>query len=90
MVPIASDYYVESGSYLKINNITLGYTLPKSLLSNIGLKNVRCYMTAMNPVIWQKYSGYTPELPGGALNSGIELNAYPTAATYLAGVNITF
>lgn len=89
-VPIASSYYVESGSYFKINNITLGYTLPKSWVNSVGIKNVRCYMSATNPVIWQKYSGYTPELPGGALDAGIELNAYPTAATYLFGVNVTF
>jgi len=89
-VPVASSYYVESGSYLKINNITLGYSLPKTWTNTVGLEKVRCYMTAVNPVIWQDYSGYTPELPGGTLNSGIELNAYPTAATYLLGVNITF
>lgn len=89
-VPVASSYYVESGNYFKINNITLGYSLPKAWLSTVGIEKVRCYMTAMNPVIWQDYSGYTPELPGGTLNSGIELNAYPTAATYLLGVNITF
>jgi TonB-linked SusC/RagA family outer membrane protein len=89
-VPVASSYYVESGSYIKISNITLGYSLPKTWLNTVGLEKVRCYMTAVNPVIWQDYSGYTPELPGGTLNSGIELNAYPTAATYLLGVNITF
>lgn len=89
-VPKASSYYVESGSYFKINNITLGYTFPKRWIDNLGIKKVRCYVTTTNPVVWKKYSGYTPELPGGALNSGIELNAYPTTATYLFGVNLSF
>lgn len=89
-VPIASSYYVESGSYFKINNITLGYTFPKEWLSAIGFEKVRWYLSANNPKIWQDYSGYTPELPGGALNSGIELNAHPASATYLMGLNITF
>lgn len=88
-VPTPSTYFVESGSFFRINNITLGYRIP---VKNWGsINNFRVFATAQNPVIFKKYSGYTPELPGtGALNSGIELDIYPITSTYSAGFNLTF
>lgn len=84
-----SDYYVESGSYLRINNVSAGYTF-KIKQSNSPFKSFRVYGSAQNPIIFTKYTGFTPELPGGALNSGIELNAYPISASYMLGVNVQF
>ncbi|MGC4234171.1 MAG: TonB-dependent receptor [Niabella sp.] len=90
-IPTPSTYFVESGSFFRINNITLGYSLPNRMLENAFMSNVRFYVTAQNPLIIKKFSGFSPELPGSnALNSGIELSVYPTSATYMAGVTINF
>lgn len=90
--PRASTYYVEDGDYLRINNITLGYTIPKLFE---GLDKVRIYLTATNPFLFTKYSGYSPELVGSNNGdpmgtAGIELDAYPTNKTFLLGLNIGF
>lgn len=90
-VPISSTYYVESGSFFRVNNITLGYTLPKSLVSSLKVNRVRFYVTAQNALTIKAFSGYTPELPGSnPLNAGIELSTYPVTSAYLAGLNIGF
>ena len=85
--------YVEDGSFLKINNISLGYTLPKSLTSKIKLSNVRFYATGYNLYTWTKYSGYDPEVntyPNNGLTPGIDWGAYPSAISLVFGANITF
>ncbi|MVT10487.1 SusC/RagA family TonB-linked outer membrane protein [Chitinophaga sp. ysch24] len=87
-IPVPSTYFVESGSFFRINNITLGYTVPTSRWG--GVSNLRVFATAQNPVIFKKYSGYTPELPGPATAAGIELNIYPITSTYMAGFNLSF
>jgi hypothetical protein len=91
-VPLSSTYYIEDGSYLRINNITVGYTFPKYFEK---INNVRLYVTAINPFIFTKFSGYSPELSGGDNanplgNAGIELDAYPTNKTFLLGLNVSF
>ena len=91
-VPLSSTYYIEDGSYLRINNITVGYTFPKFYEK---INNVRLYVTAINPFIFTKFSGYSPELSGGDNanplgNAGIELDAYPTNKTFLLGLNVSF
>lgn len=87
-IPTPSDYFVESGSFFRINNITLGYSVPVN--SWAGISKLRVFATAQNPIIFKKYSGYTPELPGTAIASGIELDIYPVSSTYMAGFNLTF
>lgn len=92
----ASSYYLEDGDFFRINNITVGYTLPK--LTDY-INKVRIYVSAQNPVLFTKYSGFTPEISGynpsnldaqGPYGlSGIELNAYPITSTYLVGVDIS-
>jgi TonB-dependent starch-binding outer membrane protein SusC len=89
-VPIASTYYIEDGSFFRINNITLGYTFPKL---NKSIEKVRLYFTALNPFIFTKYSGYSPEIVGNSNSNplgtaGIELDAYPTNKTFLLGLNV--
>ncbi|MDX1762414.1 MAG: SusC/RagA family TonB-linked outer membrane protein, partial [Christiangramia sp.] len=87
-VPLSSDYYLEKGDFFRINNITLGYTLP--LGEELFIRNARVYFTAQNPIIAQAYSGYTPEIPGGPLtNAGVELNAYPSTKSYIVGLNLS-
>ncbi len=91
-VPRASTYYVEDGDFLRINNITFGYTLPELFK---GIDRVRMYVTAINPFLFTNYSGFSPEIVGNDNanplgNAGIELDAYPTNKTFLFGLNIGF
>lgn len=89
-VPKPTDYFVESGSFLRLNNLAIGYTMPKRQLAKIGAKNVRFYLTAQNLFTLMNYSGYTAELPGAPPEAGIELNIYPTSRTVITGVQIQF
>lgn len=85
--------YVEDGSFLKINNVSLGYTLPKSLIKKIHLSNVRFYATGYNLYTFTKYSGYDPEVntySNGGLTPGIDWGAYPSSISVVFGANITF
>ena len=85
-----STYYVEDGSYLRIRNVQLGYTLPVALTQRWRMNRLRVYVNAQNPVNWFKYSGFSPEVGGTPTNAGIDINVYPLYATYNFGVNVTF
>ncbi len=89
-VPIASNYYLESGDFFRINNISIGYTLTKPVEY---LSALRVYASAINPFIFQKFSGFTPELNGNGdpyRNTGVELDAYPTLRSFVIGLNLKF
>lgn len=87
---LASTYFVESGFFLRINNITVGYTFPADALSRLKISSLRVFATSQNPITYKKYSGFTPELPGDPISSGIELSAYPTTRTIAAGLSVGF
>jgi TonB-linked SusC/RagA family outer membrane protein len=87
---LASDYFVESGSFARINNLTVGYTFPSAFLGKVSLANLRVFVTSQNLFTYKKYSGFTAELPGDPLTSGIELSAYPTTRTFAAGLSVGF
>lgn len=86
----ASTYFVESGDYIRLNNVTLSYNLAPEVLNRLKIAGLRVYLTSQNLYTWKKYSGFTAELPGGPTQSGIEKNAYPTSRTIAAGINVTF
>jgi TonB-linked SusC/RagA family outer membrane protein len=79
-----SDRFVEDGSYLRIKNITLGYTLPKALMKKIQLTSARFYLSGQNIFTLTKYSGFDPEVG----TSGIDNNVYPVTRTFTVGVNL--
>ncbi|MEO6253942.1 MAG: TonB-dependent receptor [Ferruginibacter sp.] len=84
---------VEDGSYLRINNMTLGYSLPKNLMSKIRISNIRFYGTVNNLATLTGYSGYDPDVTArrsDPLTPGVDFAAYPRAKTWLFGVNVTF
>ncbi len=87
---LASTYFVESGFFLRINNVTVGYTFPSETLSRLRISSLRVFATSQNPITYKKYSGFTPELPGDPISSGIELSAYPTTRTIAAGLSVGF
>ncbi|WP_348797240.1 SusC/RagA family TonB-linked outer membrane protein [Flavobacterium adhaerens] len=90
-VPVASTYYLESGDFFRINNITLGYKLP--FKEGAFVSSCRVYVNAINPFITQKFSGFSPELNGNGSpyeSQGIELDAYPTLRSFVIGANLKF
>lgn len=86
----ASDFFVHDGSFVRLRNITLGYTLPKSVTDYMKIKNLRFYVSADNLLTFTGYKGYDPEIGGGVFSNGIDHGIYPQARTVLGGVNITF
>jgi len=85
-----SDFFVHDGSFVRLRNITLGYTLPKSVINYIKISNIRFYVSAENLLTFTNYKGYDPEIGGGVFSNGIDHGIYPQARTVLGGVNITF
>jgi len=90
-----NSYYVEDGSYFRIRNVQLGYTIPAAITSRWKMNRLRIYVNAQNPVTWFKYSGFSPEiinLNAGVkpTEAGVDVNVYPLFATYNFGVNVTF
>ena len=90
-----SDRYVEDASYIRLKNITLGYTLPKSILNNAHIENVRLYVNIQNLWTLTRYSGYDPEVGASTQDStgltyGLDNGRYPSPTMYSCGVNITF
>ncbi|MCE2789613.1 MAG: hypothetical protein LW630_06825, partial [Saprospiraceae bacterium] len=87
----ASTYYVESGSFVRLNNVTFAYNISDELLRRLRISQAKIFLTGQNLVTLKKFSGFTPELPDDTpTRAGIELNAYPTARTIAGGVNISF
>ncbi len=86
-----STYFLENGDFFRINNLTIGYTLPGNVLSRYKISKLRIYATAQNLATITNYSGFSPEVPSGnPLNAGIELNSYPSTRTFAFGVNLSF
>ena len=85
-----SDRYVEDGSFFKIKNIQLGYTVDKSITEKAGIKKLRVYVQAKNILVITKYSGYDPEISSGLFDTGIDRGAYPIPRIISAGVNVEF
>ncbi|HON52611.1 MAG TPA: hypothetical protein PLS12_05340, partial [Bacteroidales bacterium] len=91
-----SDFYIEDGSYLRLKNITLGYTLPTKYAEKIKLSNVRVYGQVQNALTFTKYSGFDPEIGTNTeLNYegpefGVDRGVYPQARSVVFGVNLQF
>ena len=83
---------VEDGSYLKLSNITLGYTFPRKMLSKIGISKLRLYATGSNLLTWTKYTGFDPEVStmGSGLTPGVDFGAYPKSRSFVFGINLAF
>jgi TonB-linked SusC/RagA family outer membrane protein len=89
-----SDRYIEDGSFLKVKNLQLGYTIPKSLLKRKNT-TIRIYAQVKNAYTFTKYTGYDPEISGGnnaggLFNSGVDYGYYPQARIYLLGLDFKF
>jgi len=90
---VASSAYIENGSYLKLKNLTIGYTLPTSLISRLALARVRIYVSSQNLFTITGYKGLDPEIGaqgGNATQNGIDNGTYPSSRYYTVGLNVTF
>jgi TonB-linked SusC/RagA family outer membrane protein len=84
---------VEDGTYLRINNVTFGYTLPRKVLDKMKISTLRVYGTVNNLATFTNYSGYDPDVTArrsDPLTPGVDFAAYPRARTWVAGINVTF
>lgn len=86
------DYYVEDGSFLRLNTINLGYTLPKDLLKKAGISQTRIYATLNNFHTFTRYTGYDPEVSNSdnPQRKGLDDSAYPRSKSVVIGLNVTF
>jgi hypothetical protein len=100
---VASSTYVENGSYLRLRNVTLGYTLPAALTKKMSVTKIRLYVAAQNLFTITKYTGLDPEIgqatgtdpiTGATITnptgSGVDLGTYPSSKFYTLGLNVTF
>lgn len=86
-----SDFFVEDGSFVRLQNIQLGYTMPRSTVEKLGLNKLRFYISANNVFTLTEYKGYDPSASSGApIGAGIDPGFYPVPRTYLLGANLKF
>ena len=85
--------YVEDGSYVRLKNVTLGYSLPSTVIDRLGISKIRAYVSGTNLITLTKYTGYDPEVSAYNSNDamiGVDLSNYPTARTITFGIDVTF
>jgi hypothetical protein len=88
---ITHSYFIEDGSFLRCNDITVGYTLPEKLTKKWGISKARFYLSTSNLFIITGYSGYDPEVDvQTGLKPSMDLNRYPRNRKFAFGTNITF
>ncbi|TXK49355.1 TonB-dependent receptor [Pontibacter qinzhouensis] len=89
---IFSNRFVEDGSYIRLKNITLGYTLPVALTKWARVSNARLFITGQNLLTWTSYTGYDPEVTStnNTVSQGTDQGVYPVAKTVTTGVKVTF
>lgn len=88
-----ADRFIENASYLRLKNLSLGYTLPQKVLNKARLRNLRFYVSAQNLWTWTNYTGYDPEANfngQSAINSGVDNGVYPNSKTIMAGASLSF
>ncbi|WP_373512499.1 SusC/RagA family TonB-linked outer membrane protein [Persicitalea sp.] len=91
-----SDRFLEDGSYLRLKNLSIGYTVPADKISKLTgnvLSKARIYVSSQNLLTFTKYTGYDPEVSskyGNLLTNGIDYGQYPQARTLMVGVNLGF
>lgn len=90
---VFSDWAVEDGSFLRLNTLTLGYTLPKTVLNKANIQNVRFYVSGYNVHTWTNYTGFDPEVSTRRrtpLTPGVDYSAYPKSRSFVFGMNLSF
>jgi hypothetical protein len=91
-------WFIEDGSYLRLRNVVLGYTIPEDITAKINVERIRVYGGARNPFTLTKYTGLSPEVAGknpeeGStenMEMGVDLGVYPVTKMFYFGLNLTF
>ena len=86
----SSDLYVYDGSYLRLKNIQLGYTLPAALTQKVFISSLHFYVAAENLFTFTKYHGFDPEISSGGTSLGIDYGVYPQARVWTIGASLSF
>ena len=84
---------IEDGSFLRINNVTLGYTFPAKSIARLKMSKLRLYVTANNVAVFTKYTGYDPEVnvrSSNPVTPGLDYSAYPKSRSFIFGINASF
>jgi TonB-linked SusC/RagA family outer membrane protein len=88
---LPSDKFIQDGSFTRLRNVTLGYTLPSGFTEKIAIKQLRIYVKGSNIYTLAKFTGYTPEIGSSdVLSNGIDYGTYPVTSAYSFGINLTF
>ena len=86
-----TDIWVEDGTFIRLRNVTLGYTIPVNLIKKAGISKLRVYVASQNPLTITKYEGFDPEVGNdGLAGRGIDKGSYPISSQYRAGVQLDF
>ncbi len=85
-----SDLYVCDGSYMRLKNLSIGYTLPRALTQKVSVDRLRLYVQGSNLITWTKYWGFDPEISSGGTSLGVDRGVYPQARTWTIGAQISF
>ncbi|MCK8479821.1 SusC/RagA family TonB-linked outer membrane protein [Psychroserpens algicola] len=86
-----SSFFVEDGSYLRIQNVQLGYSLPQAISEKLNLDKFRIYVAVNNLYTFTKYRGYNPDVSNASpLGAGVDLGQYPQTRTFTTGINVSF
>ena len=86
---VCSDIYIQDGSYLRLKNISLGYTLPRNLTKRVCVERLRVYVRAENLFTWTKYWGFDPEIGSSSTSMGVDYGVYPQARIWTLGFNLS-
>lgn len=87
---LSSSLFVKDGSYMRVKNMVLGYTLPNQLTTKYFVSNLRIFASAENLLTFTKYEGLDPEISSGGTSLGIDRGIYPQARVYSFGLNLSF
>jgi hypothetical protein len=87
----SSAYFVEKGSYMRLKNLQIGYSLPPSLMSRFQLEKLRIYLSGQNLLTFTNYSGMDPEISNGSNTAkNVDQGMYPQSRTFLLGLQLSF
>jgi TonB-linked SusC/RagA family outer membrane protein len=88
---LPSTRFIQDGSFFRLRNVTLGYSLPSSIAGKVRMKSAKIFVRGTNVFTKTKFNGYSPEIPtSDALNTNIDNSTYPVTSIYTAGLNVTF
>ncbi len=87
---LPSSRFIQDASFFKLRSITLGYTLPTKIVNMVNAGSIKVYLSGTNVFTLTKVTGYSPEILGGPIDSGLDYGSYPVPSVYSFGVRLTF